>query len=373
MRRKRSSTERHAASHARQARKRKAGIAYQEVVADIARAFSPSSVVQASAWFDGPDGRRDMDVLIEDVVEGRRVRVMIECKDYKPRSPRPLGIEFVDAIAGKMPDLGLTTAVICSNAGFTEGAIKKASRHGIGLIGVMRQGDDRIRVKIVEEAYVRNIVPTFGPIQFATADVALPDIDGSTISFRGERILDLIAHRLSLYLGFNQRVVRATFTDLLRFSEPLTFTHSAGPFQATALSLPISFTGAWYRHLFTYDAKNGAFDWIRRRVRIAGSVENSVSFGGVDLEKDGEYVSRPPEDLFAPIQKGEVEMQMTYVHNTIISETTQSGALAIEQFILPEDLEARISDVVEENFISAPGFIRPERVATATKRSDLVD
>lgn len=364
MRPKKSSKARREASEERHKKKEKAGIPYQEVVADIARAFSPTALVRVGAWFAGPDGRRDMDVSIEDVVDGRHIRVMIECKDYKSKAARPLGIEFVDAIVGKMPDLGLTAAAICSNAGFTEGAIKKASRLGIGLIGVMREGDERIRVKIVEEAYVRNIVPTFGPFEFSTPGLALRDVDGSSISFGGELILDLIAHRLSLYLGFNPRIVRASFTDVLRFREPLTFTHSAGTFQATALSLPISFTGAWYRHLFTYDAKNGAFDWMRRRVRLAGSSDNSVSFGGVDLEKDGQYTVRPPEEIFAPLLRGEVGLQITYVHNTIISQSGKSAPLAIEQYILPEDLEARIGDVTEENLTSAPAFERPARAAT---------
>jgi hypothetical protein len=87
MRRKKSSKARREASRARQAKKKKAGIAYQEVVADNVRAFSPNAAVRVGAWCAGPDGRRDMDVLIEDVVEGRHYRIMIECKDYKPKAP----------------------------------------------------------------------------------------------------------------------------------------------------------------------------------------------------------------------------------------------------------------------------------------------
>lgn len=125
--------------------------------------------------------------------------------------------------------------------------------------------------------------------------------------------------------------------------------------------LPIDFTGAWYRHLFSYSAKHGAFDWIRRRVRLASSSENSVSFGGVDLEKDGEWVSQAPEAIFAPLQKGEIALNLLYIHNTIIPKGNRSGALAIERFILADDRTATLESLDPENVTSAPGFIRPAR------------
>jgi hypothetical protein len=359
MRRAKSSRARREASKNRCDKRRKAGIAYQQVVADIARAFSPNAVIREGAWVDGPDGRRDMDVLIEDVVDGRHVKVMVECKDYKPKTQRPLGIEFVDAIAGKVPDLNLTTAAICSNAGFTEGAIRKASRLGIGLVGVMRQGDERIRVKIVEEAYVRNIIPTFGRFEFYTVGVPQHAIDPATVSFAGERVLDLLDRRLSFYLMHNPRVVRASFKDLLRFSEPLTFTYSTGTFQATALALPIEFAGAWYRHLVTYDATNGAFDWIRRRIRITDG-PTEVSIGDIDFERGGDYVSQPPEGFFAPIERAEIDFRMVYVHNAL-PHSKGANSHAIERFLLAGDLGAQIPFASEDNWTSTPGFKRPVR------------
>lgn len=64
-------------------------------------------------------------MLIEGAAAERRTRVMIECKDYKPHSTGPIGVEYVDAIDSKRRDLRLDAVLICSNGGFTDVAIPK--------------------------------------------------------------------------------------------------------------------------------------------------------------------------------------------------------------------------------------------------------
>ena len=101
----------------------------------------------------GPDGRRDLDVLIRGVHAGRNVTIAIECKDWKKR----VGIEVIDALESKRRDIPADIAFICSNSGFTKDARRKAGRVGIGLVTVLQHGDRRIRSVIEFDLYVAHI------------------------------------------------------------------------------------------------------------------------------------------------------------------------------------------------------------------------
>src|SRR5262245_13116291 len=113
----------------------KRGTQFELVVSDVVREFDANCTVRQGEWIEGPDGQRELDVYVEGTVDGVRRRVQIECKDYDPSS-RPIGIAVVDGLDSKHRDLGMDFSLLCSNAGFTSDAIRKASRLGIGLIGV---------------------------------------------------------------------------------------------------------------------------------------------------------------------------------------------------------------------------------------------
>ena len=104
------------------------GRTYQRLVAYVVKAIDPGSSVEEGKWIEGPDGRRDMDVVVRGTLEGREFSVLIECKDYDVRTTGPVGIGHVDAIDSKRHDLPVDAAIICSNSGFTAPAIRKAKR-----------------------------------------------------------------------------------------------------------------------------------------------------------------------------------------------------------------------------------------------------
>jgi Restriction endonuclease len=130
---------------------RKHGRGFELVVAEVARAMEPAATVEQGVWVNGPDGRRELDVVITGEVDGQPRTVLVECKDFAPG--RSVGIEYVDALDSKRDDLGLEVALLCCNAGFTAPAVRKAARVGIGLIGVMKRGDLRIRLSIAQTVY----------------------------------------------------------------------------------------------------------------------------------------------------------------------------------------------------------------------------
>ena len=144
----------------RQALKR--GDAYQNAVASVAKSIDPSAEVEVGAWTIGPDGRRDLDVVIRQKRAGSAPLAVIECKDWN----RPIGIAFIDALDSKRRDIGASIAMICSNSGFTADALCKAARVGIPALAALIEGDNRIRVVVRNQIYTRIIefihyAPTF--------------------------------------------------------------------------------------------------------------------------------------------------------------------------------------------------------------------
>jgi len=118
----------------------KRGKPYEEAVGDLFRQLFPVSVIKTGVWVEAPDGRRELDVDIVETVDGRKVRGVVECKDFDASKTGPVGIKYIDELDSKRRDLGLQFACICSNAGFTADAIRKGRRVNIGLLGATRKG-----------------------------------------------------------------------------------------------------------------------------------------------------------------------------------------------------------------------------------------
>lgn len=144
--------------HKKRTKKRlmKAGRAFEAVVADIVREFDSTPHIETNVIVDGPDGHREIDVLIEGSVSGIGRKAFIECKDYNPERG-PLGIAVVDALESKRWDLNYDLCALCSNAGFTADAVRKAARTGIALLGALKDGDERIRYRVLDEIFVLKI------------------------------------------------------------------------------------------------------------------------------------------------------------------------------------------------------------------------
>lgn len=129
----------------------KPGDEYQEIVGAVQRALDPGSQVEVGVWVEGPDGRRDMDVAVRGVRDGKPHLTLVECKDWRV----PVGIAVIDALDSKRHDLDASAAVVFSNSGFTEDAERKAARVGISLAAALKTGDRRVRVQICKEFIAR--------------------------------------------------------------------------------------------------------------------------------------------------------------------------------------------------------------------------
>lgn len=101
------------------------GARYESVVAAIHRDFAQDATVTENELIEGKSGIfRQIDVAIRADIAGYKCLVIVECKDYS----RPVEIGKVDELIGKMDDVGAVKAVLVSDSGFTEGALKRAQR-----------------------------------------------------------------------------------------------------------------------------------------------------------------------------------------------------------------------------------------------------
>lgn len=81
---------------------------------------------------EGPDGRRQIDVLMESDVAGQPIRTVVECKDWK----KTLDIKVIDGFHSKMQDINANLGILAARHGFSKNARQKAKRLGIRLLTV---------------------------------------------------------------------------------------------------------------------------------------------------------------------------------------------------------------------------------------------
>lgn len=76
--------------------------------------------------------KRQFDVYWEFELGGIKHKTVIECKNHW----RPIEIGDIDALVGKMTDFKGMHAVIATSSGYQEGALEKATEHGIDVLVV---------------------------------------------------------------------------------------------------------------------------------------------------------------------------------------------------------------------------------------------
>jgi restriction endonuclease len=328
----------------------KRGKPFERVVKEVLSALDPKSVVRQGHWVTGPDGRRELDVLIEGSVEGVRRRVLVECKDFNPKTTGPVGIGFVDALESKRRDLAADISFLCSNAGFTTDATRKAKRVGIGLIGVLRERDHRIRFQVKEEIYIRLVrvqALTIGLV--AEPAVRLDGVPFEAITFRGVPLGNWVLKRAMLLIGSNP-IVSGTFKATHALRAPVEFDLPSGPVIATRVDFTLTISGGWFAQQVGLYATAGIYDWLRRRVRLAPG-PGQFHIKDVDLEK-GEPIDCPPDsEVSVPMELRRGEMWMNLL--LIKGLDARDPAPPIDELVVPEDLDLVIKDLQPEEVTSS--------------------
>ena len=314
------------------------GKPFQDFVASVAQAMDPSATVKAGQWVKGPDGRRDMDVLVEGSVDNRPFRVIIECKDYDPNTTGKVGIAFVDAIDSKRHDLRVDAAVICSNSGFSQDAIHKAKRKRIGLISVLKAGDARVKAIIEEEIYTRQIAVGTYNVTFHGTYTRVDRLE--EITYQGLPVLHWLMHKVLLIVAGNPLAGHNNLVTTFRLLTPTEMLFGTNPGTVTQIDVRFPVETRWFSQIVTLDASLGMYDYVRGRVRLA-SGERQYTIKGVDIH-DGTPIDFVPDrsELGAGLLPGELDLDLMLVNGIAIPD--KEAIPDLDRLMHPDDLQWRL-------------------------------
>lgn len=327
----------------------KRGRDYEQVVAEVHKAMDRGASVQQGQWVAGPDGRRDMDVFIDGTADGQQRRVLVECKDFDPKKTGPVGIVYVDALDSKRRDLGIDVSFICSNAGFTVNAIRKAKRVDIGLISVMREGDTRIRFCVAEVLYTRKVKVEQLIFELrSSAPIHLGEVPSDAVTYDGIPVCNWVARRAQNLLGSNP-IVKGTYSVTHKLKSPTEFGLPAGPVIADAIDFHLTITGGWFVHQITIDATGAIYDWLRRRIRLIPE-PGQLHLQGVNFY-EGTPISAPPQSELQDMKdlhNGEISAAFVLIEGLEVKEPVPD----IDSLVESADLDLIISDLTAEDYTS---------------------
>ena len=316
-----------------------AGTAYQQLVAAVVKAFDKGAVVTPAVWVQGPDGRRDMDVSIEGFLDEKPYRGVIECKDFVLKTSGKVGIAYVDALDSKRHDIGVDFALICSNSGFSEDAMKKARRKGIGLISVLAQGDSRVKVVIEQLIYFRKVCLGSISCTYYPSDPSqlakIPNIQSGDITHQGKLVERWLYQKAVQYATNNPTCsdqMRATFKLLA----PCQFDVRGDVVELHTIEATFQPQTRCFSQVVTLDAKMAMYDYLRGRMKFAPG-ENTYTINGLDFDK-GTPVDCV-EDLFKfqPVMPGEMDFQFTMLEQ--VPPLYDDSVADLDHLVCPADLE----------------------------------
>ena len=331
----------------------KLGKNFELVVQDIVREMDPSATVTCGEWLEGPDGSREIDVLVEGAFFGQRRRIQIECKDYNPK-PRPIGIGVIDALESKHRDLGVDVTLLCSNAGFSVEAVRKAKRVGIGLIGALREEDLRIRYKVFDEIYIRrvDVVQNSWAMSFHCQEQGIAVQTPEEFLYQGKPVMEWLLQKATIFLASNL-VVSGRHQLGFRFLMPIGLSTARGTTKCEGVEVGFEIKGQWIAQTIEIDASSGLYDWIRQTIALA-SGPNKVAYKNVQFGTGGISVRCPPgfdPDLLKKASAGQIGLAILDLGG--LREPREHSSL--DHAVVPADLEPMRRDISEKAYLSS-GF-----------------
>lgn len=301
----------------------KRGSEYEQIVGAVCRALEPGADVQVSTWTLGPDGRRDMDVSIRGIKDGRPFFALVECKDWKD----PVGVAVLDALDSKRRDLGADLSTIYSNSGFTENAKRKAIRVGISLCSAMKSGDRKVRVMVERQFYAKVIsVDRWSLVTYWRKDrPGLDDLDPLQLFHCGAPVINWISKKshqlISEHTGETQILVEYEFRDEVEFE------HRGKLVQLVGLGVHLQCSTNWVRQTIREDVTLGSYDLLHQRLIIPD--KQAWSVGPFDAEAWQPVEAPLPEQ---PMEPNSIRLDLT-IHRSVPPIAGQ-GTPGLDEFVL---------------------------------------
>ncbi len=316
----------------------KKGDVYEKLVAKVISAFDSSSVVQRGQWINGPDGRRDKDVSIQGKIDGFPFSILIECKDFSKK--HHVGIHYVDALDSKRHDVGVNMAIICSNSGFTKPAISKAKRVDIGLISILKSGDNRIKTQIIEEIYTRKVKVETINVSFKEKTPCLPSLEN--ITYKNVPIIKWVFKRIASVIMSNP-TGNMKLVDSITFKNQTELKFGSKYFRVSGMDIRFGIETQWFSQIVIIDALMGIYDYLHGKVKLTPG-DNQYIVKGVDAY-GGQPINFVPEhDLFASgLQKGEIKINICLIEG--LDMDNDPFPSDFNELINPEDLNLTLPSI----------------------------
>lgn len=296
----------------------KLGRPYEDLVASVVKALHPGADIRVGEWWEGPDGRREIDVYVTGEIDGTPAAILIECKDWH----EAVGVGEVDAFDSKCADFpAATRRMIFTNSRFTRQALRKAERKGIVCASAVASGDSRVRILLerFQIARVRSVDRWTIVLHGADDDLApLPAVwSPETIEWNGAPLVAWLHERsLALLQGADHEP--ATIECAVKFREVVEFTVSSISVRVTGFIVRMACGYRWVGQRVRQDVTRGMYDHLRGAVVIPANETWSMI---VDQEA---WKPIDPSELTGlegghpnrAIRPSEVEMRMT-LYNAI--------------------------------------------------------
>jgi len=310
------------------------GSPYQELVGLVAKAMDPNSTVKTGQWVVGPDGKRDLDVIIEGSIDKEPYKVLIECKDYDPKTTGKVGIEIVDALDSKREDLPVDKAFICSNSGFTSEALRKARRKNIGMISVLKSGDPLVKNVITEEIFIVHV--NISEMNVIFDGVVPQGVDIKELYYQGLPIVNWITDRIAL-ISISNEIEKGNIVDRLRFTSQIELDYKGRKLLVNGMILRFYVDSTKYCQTVTVDASLALYNYLRGRTWLAPG-KNHYTIKGIDF-----YGGKPVDfdtgrgELPSDYLPGESGFTFFMVQGVTFSD--RKVVPELDKIIFPEDIK----------------------------------
>jgi hypothetical protein len=311
---------------------------YRQLVAAVIHAFEPRADLAVGALVNTPDGIRKVDIQVRSAREGKPTLTAIDVIDLP--IGQKVGINSIDAADSKRADINADTMLVCSNTGFEQEAISKGKHKKIGLISILRQGDQRVTTIIEEELYLRKIhIPA---LTFTWVGTRRPPQNVTPFEFKynGGSVDAWLQLRAGFIAAMNPTLteeVAATFN----LKQPTYFDRKDGS-KVSLKALGVTFQPQvqWLAQTDQLDATAAIYDYIRGRIKLAGGTQ-SYTIRNFNFDTARPLASAPPiTDIGVGLAPGEVDMALTL----IVGGAPPIGAepAKLDEIVRPEDLDLKI-------------------------------
>jgi hypothetical protein len=265
---------------------------YRNLVAEVIQSLDPKAHIAVGNAIEGPDGFRKVDVEVR-ARDGKLIAVdVIDRPDN-----RKVGVESIDQADSKRADIKANAMVVCSNTGFDEIAIRKAKRVGIGLIAIVKQGDQRARAVIQEEIYLRkaDITPltiTFDGVTQADGQLLHRYVGtADDVKYQGGPAARWLQQQAAAFVTLHP-AVQDTCIATFHLRDPTEFSVQGHPVILKALRIQFQCRPRWFSQVVELDAKSAVYDYIRGRFVFTPG-PNAFTIKGINFDTATPMASPP--------------------------------------------------------------------------------